>query len=1221
MYIEAIEINHFKSFAGTTQIPFKPGFTTISGPNGSGKSNIIDAVLFCLGLSTSRTLRAEKLGDLISNISPRREASVVITFRLTEADKEAAKQLAVAEAGEAGPDNAEPIEEPADTMTIGRRIREVSKGNFVSTYSLNGRNKTLGEVHAALDRFHISPGCYNVMMQGDVAGIVNMGGVERRKIIDELAGVAEFDRKITQAQMELATTGQTIDHHNILLEEITQRLAELAGEREQALKYQALQQELAGHERELVIADYMDVIKAESLTRENLAETLTQIEAQGKAQAEANEKLITLQTELDKLETAVHEKGEDEQLALYRQIEAHKATIAGKEESIALLESQQRDTVAQRQALAETIQNQQDTIAALEAEDALLADQLTEAVGLLKQETQRQEATQKELEAASSGADETLAARQRQRQAVEQLEDARADISRQRLDDAAERERLARLIEETEARQSAAGQKRSTLNQLLTEQRQQLDSANTAMEGNRARLLEAQRELDETRQAVSSRQEQLQQLQRTVIQLESRKQAMDEVSFSRAVETVLGARIKGVHGTLAQLASVPPEYAHSLEIAMGGRIQNLVVDNERVAEAGIRMLQENRGGRATFLPLTQLRQQGNLPPLPRKAGVVDFALNLIGYDARYEAAFRYALGDTLVVEDIEAAKPLLRQYRMVTLDGSLMEKSGAMTGGASSHQRPKNVFGGQTDVIGAEITEARKRLETAQGELETLLNGLDRLESEREQLKNALSDGQQNRHRLELQLNTLTTQLESLADETPAPDQADAMAAERTRLATLDAALANADAKLAGLDAELDAERTALAKLDAQGADPLETLRKALDDARYQRDYYDTQRRNLENDRKGKAMERDFAQKAIDDAKARDTELEAKLAGWARKIRDTREEIGLLLGEIDRLQKQTKEIDEELRALQQQRDAARHNVLEHEKSLARLERQIASLHEQRAALEARQQELSETRREKRWALAEAGQDLDELDARQPEDVAPRDKIDAAIRRVTGKMRALEPVNMRALQTYDEVDARRAQLAEKLETLTSEVKAINARISGYESLKREAFGKSFETVDANFRTIFAELSDGSGQLILTNPDNPFEGGLTIQASPRGKKTQRLEAMSGGEKSLTSLAFIFALQRTQPAPFYALDEVDMNLDGINAEKLASMVGREAENAQFIVVSLRKPMIEKAARTIGVTQRRTGSSKVVGVEWDPTTVLGPEAEDKTSEEAATA
>ena len=211
-----------------------------------------------------------------------------------------------------------------------------------------------------------------------------------------------------------------------------------------------------------------------------------------------------------------------------------------------------------------------------------------------------------------------------------------------------------------------------------------------------------------------------------------------------------------------------------------------------------------------------------------------------------------------------------------------------------------------------------------------------------------------------------------------------------------------------------------------------------------------------------------------------------------------------------------------------------------------------------------------------------------------------EEITGKIQRLQKRMEAMEPVNMLAIQTYDEVKARQEEKKNQIATLTEERKQILEKMNGYEQIKKETFMRTYNNINDNFKDIFAKLSEGEGTLMLENPENPFEGGLTIEAQPRDKKKQKLGSMSGGEKSLTALALVFAIQKYLPAPFYALDEVDANLDGINVERLADIIQEQAKNTQFIVVSHRKPMIESANRTIGVTQKEHGKTHVTGVKF---------------------
>ena len=288
------------------------------------------------------------------------------------------------------------------------------------------------------------------------------------------------------------------------------------------------------------------------------------------------------------------------------------------------------------------------------------------------------------------------------------------------------------------------------------------------------------------------------------------------------------------------------------------------------------------------------------------------------------------------------------------------------------------------------------------------------------------------------------------------------------------------------------------------------------------------------------------------------------------------------------------EIGSELTGLQTERHTLNSEIHGLERNKDVFELKIERLIEQVEAFKTRRKELEPELDAIRQELVSEGLEVAQL---KPTEVSV-EQVNNSIARLERRMIEMEPVDMKALTEYEEVKARKEELENRINTLTTEKNQILEKMSGYEDLKIRSFRETYDQINTNFKVIFNQLSDGEGKIVLENDINPLAGGLTIEAQPRGKKMQRLESMSGGEKSLTALAFVFAIQRHLPAPFYAFDEVDMHLDGINSEKLAQMIKSHSSNAQFIVVSLRKPMIEAADRTIGVTQKNNGVTKVTGV-----------------------
>jgi chromosome segregation protein len=1211
MHIQHLEIDNFKSFHGKTVIPFRRGFTTVSGPNGSGKSNIVDGILFCLGLSTSRTMRAEKLTDLINNTSRRREAQVTITFNkgnqelpealleqsFSENDEEKAKALALLENLKSG-----------DTLRVSRRIK-ASANNYTSTYYMNEKPSTLGEIHEVLALYNVSPGCYNVMMQGDVAAIVNMSGMERRRIIDELAGVADYDRKIEQASREISTAGETIDRNELLLSEINTRLSELEGEKEKALAYKALRERVQALEVQAEVAKLKSLaleVKNKESQLENARETRLNAQAQLKEHALV---LKALNTELQALADEIKTQGEARYMELHAEMEHLNTQKARKDEMIRGLEARTTDANTQHEKLE---RDKEQILAWLEnaqADMGIFDTQVNELEGLHDTQKKRVDVANQQLDALSTQDAEVLEQRQALRQQLETVEDALSTVRREQLDLEAESVRLGEDNSRHEqgllsfkTREHALQKRRNTIQQeanVMVEQKAALEAWLHTATGDMAllnsNLKRVNHALFQSKEALATQ--------------EARRSAYEEVNHSRSIKTILEANLPGVHGTLAMLATCHDDYELALETALGARMQHVIVEDDDVARKGIQLLQDKRAGRATFLPMNRIKPSfAKTDTLPSGNGIIDFAINLLEFDTEFETIYRFALADTLIIETMNAAKPLMNRFRMITLDGALFEKSGAMTGGSVFQNRSRQggfgagVKDSQLDVEIANLRHDVARLEDDKRQSE---QRLVKLEAQVQPKQRELSELIPLLSRYEAELDAMARQLLELQAETAAVEDVrvhgDSKATMTQRLEelnrleeTLQKKQQQAEAKRTKLQQQLDVLDATLSQQEIQ------TLKEELNEAQFQREAYDAQLRDVQGQRLARQREMDIRAGLIEGKTTEQDAIVQQQHTWRLEIETLNGNIVELSGQYHELQQEMDSLGQGVKELKAKQDDAQKRLLSGEKEKLQLERQLQESDERIIHIQAQLRELQPQLEQLMHTLSARIPNLEEqLSATDSPTEA--DSIQE-VQRLQRKMANLEPVNMKAIDEHASVSKREEELRTKVNTLANERETLNAKIAEYEAMKRLYFMKAFDSVNTQFQHIYAELSDGYGQLVLTDAENPFNGGLTIEASPRGKKTQRIEAMSGGEKSLTSLAFVFALQRTQPAPFYALDEVDQNLDGINVEKLSNMIVREAQAAQFVVVSLRKPMIENSDRTVGVTQRRNGISKVTGIQHRP-------------------
>ncbi len=1161
MYIKEVEIDNFKSFANTVTIPFLKGFTTISGPNGSGKSNIIDSILFALGLSTSRTLRAEKIYQLISTHTRRNEAYVKVTFASENPEE---KEFSVA-----------------------RRIKKSSQG-YNSIYYLNDKVVTLTEVHTKLEQYNITPNSYNVIMQNDVMSITNCSDVERRKIIDEIAGVADFDRRIEQAQNELGTVESRVQNSRLILSEVDTRLEQLASEREVALKYQKLREEKIALESQISTVKYFDIKKGLERTHEGI------LDAQKKKKEEENKlkkletQSLTIKAKLDELSDLVKEKGEAEQIEVKKKVEELKGQADRKESAINFAEKNIQDNL-------KSVENAKNGIENLKVKNEKQAQQITDKEAEIKKlETERDSEKERllailqEVSGLNETADQYVTKRNELRKELEATKDKETQLIQTKAPLEAELSTLKKEIEDARTKIEASEKFKADFCGNKDQLEVQIEELTKELEDFKSIQQTTLYELDKTKNEINDAGYNITAAHRKIVSMEAQKQAIEDANFGKAVDTVLNAKIQGVHATLAQLGQVDKEYSTALEVAMGGRMKFVVVDDDEVAKVAIEILKSAGAGRATFLPLNKIQRAPKSLKLPKDKGVIDFAINLIDFDDEYIDAFYHALGDTLVVEDYDSARKLIGQHRMVTLTGELFEKSGSISGGSAGRSGLK--FSQSQD---DELAKYKERL----AEFEKAYNALDKKKSELEEkldkVRIAYSES----------LNTLNSAKMELANLVRNSQETDKEIEEKKAL------IAQNEPKIAQIEKELEKleqehielnEKSItlgdeIAEIEAKmSPEELTILQQKTEATENQIKQLESKIATAKNDIDGFNRVIAFQNEVIETHHKEIERLHKDNEVLAQDKIKYAGEIEELKKQITVLEEKIKELGEKLVEIQTERDKVNAEYLELEKEKNSLDLNIEKINEQIEAFKARRRELEPQLENIKEELKEAGVDIATL----KEVEISVEEITARISRLQKRMDDLGDVNMRAIAAYDEVLERQKELKTKIETLESEKTQIMSRMQGYEELKKDTFLNTFNNINDNFKEIFHKLSEGEGSLILDNPNEPFLGGMSIEAQPRDKEKTRLNLMSGGEKSLTALAFVFAIQRYMPAPFYAFDEVDANLDGINVEKLAEIVKNQSLNTQFVVVSHRKPMIESANRTIGVTQKEKGITRVTGV-----------------------
>ncbi|MDU8690939.1 chromosome segregation protein SMC [Faecalibacterium prausnitzii] len=1177
MVFKELEIQGFKSFPDKVKITFDAGVTGVVGPNGSGKSNLSDAVRWVLGETSSRQLRAAgKMEDVIFGGTRRRGAMGFASVRLTL-------------------DNAShTFDVDADEVTIGRKYYRSGD----SEYTINGQVCRLKDVYELLLDTGIGRDGYSVIGQGRIAEIVAAKSSERREIFEEACGIAKYRYRKTEAERRLAAAGENLERLRDILGELESRVGPLEKESAKAEKFL----ELAAQRKTLEVTLWTDgVHRAREAVRQQVRDYETaqadyeRFDRETKA-AEQEAEEIRMQAQqltiaVERLNGDIRSiteqiSGSESRIAvLENDILRNEESAASLRQEIAAGEQDSTEAAAALQrhrAVAKTMEAEGEKLAAeieaLNAEIARLTDASTasgarkdslrvELTGLTAQRTEAQVA-----QAAAEAAEET--ARQRLPALEQSLQDATAqwDEAKQDLEDTV---KYRRMLEENEKQLANV---RSGLELKLKGRKSALDEADNAEQ----RL---GRELDAARQRLSV--------------LRELEKNMDGYQNSvKAVMRAAGARrLRGVIGPVSAILKVEPGCEVAVETALGGALQNIVVENEAAAKAAIALLRNDNAGRATFLPLDTV-QPGVFRG--RLSGTARLASSLVQADRRYDNIVSNLLGRIIVVDDINEASRVARDNgyhnKAVTLDGQVVNAGGSFTGG--SVQRSAGLFTRkqemeelrvkaaklqkdclaaqektdqckeQVDALQAELTATASEQITAANDKVRAEAEQKRLEAAVQQLETARSNGQQ-------QIDALQA---ALAESRSKADEAAALQAQLT--AKIDLLTAEMNRIAEGDDSFLARQSELSQKLSAK---------------------------RLEQVTRQKDAELAYSQIAAleqraQDAAARRASLEESLAALAQRSESCRTEIAAIRQaktdsqtEIAAKEKAIREATEKRLERQQAETETLARARTSADSREEMGREMARLAERKAAAET---EYDQTVA-KLW-------DEYQLSVSQAEELCIEFESLTALRAqvadLRGKIRALGSVNVSAIEEYKEVKARYDALVRQVTDVEESRSELSRMISKLSAQMKEIFSDSFRAINENFGRVFTELfGGGEASLVLEDESDVLSCGIGIRVAPPGKVIKNLEALSGGEQALVAISIYFAILAVNPAPFCILDEIEAALDDANVVRFAQYLRRVSDKTQFIVITHRRGTMEAANVLYGVTMQEDGVSKLLKLDLE--------------------
>ncbi|MFA6679830.1 MAG: chromosome segregation protein SMC [Candidatus Methanomethylophilaceae archaeon] len=1172
MYLKQVEMENFKSFGGKITVPLMEGYLAITGPNGSGKSNITDAILFVLGPKSSKAIRAGKLTDLMFDGGQSKNKSdftkVSLVFDNTD------RML---------PWN-------SDIVKLTRHVKMASNGeDYTSSFYINDQRSTMGEFDTLLTKARISAEGYNMVQQGDVTRIVQMGSLERRRVLDDISGIASYDADINKANTEKTEAETNLDRISIVIEELDKQIHQLQKDMESAKKYLEAQSRQEMAKAQLVYRTLESQESELQYTQEQILAKDQEIQVLSERKEALKAKIVELTQTIRDRENEIAAKVGPEYLELKTKIENVKVDMATlndriersvddkneKEEELVILEeakkesdSDLRNCVDQITENEMVLANKNEALESAKTESARLGTEMSSRGGehteLQNKLTGLEEGIEKigaeerdaKVNSATAESSEEEASR-----AVASLEEQANSVSFE--------------IKDAEWNLSKMKEEAGPLADVST-----FTNKILAMKREEAGLEKQEEDLNS---AISR-------LTEDYSHLAAEKKVTERMSRGNdATTAVLEMRdkgtLKGIYGTIMELATVNPDYETALSIAAGSKMQAIIVEDDQVAADAMAILKKGDIGRATFLPLNKM-----IEGKPRARAImtvkeaVGYAIDLIDFKEQYRSAFWYVFGDTIVVDNLTEARRLMGGVRLVTKGGELLEASGAMVGGNVGRQNLK--FGAASQ---SRLDEVSKELRAANDALDALREQLRKLRDDTRAMDNQMrTAGAGNMEmrgtlgKLEGQLNALRENKKKLSAE---------LVVKKTELEEAKKLRIDADAEQVQKAAELEKLKAERAKIRNRIAEiaPAELAQK-IETARNSVYKLSSEVSELINIKAALNAERSGHDNQIASIVSDMAKIKKKIAEDIETIEKSDAKAKEKKIELDALRTIEAKMESGIQGLRDAKDAAVEGKAKAEAQRDSTTEKIQTTTGFRQTLDAKVIIINET-------IAQLKVEIGEIKIEVERPIPSEEEIKRTLRSCETVIARIGTVNLRAIEDYDEKKARYDSLTADVEKLNAQIKELTELTDSLSAQKKGLFMAVYNGVHENFKDIYAELSGGGeAYMRLEDEEDPFTGGLFINAKPRNGKLLRLEALSGGEKSLTALAFIFAIQEYQPSPFYVLDEVDMFLDSINAEMVAKRVKKSSEKAQFVQVSLRKVTLTLADHLIGVTRQPNGVSKVV-------------------------
>lgn len=1176
MTLTALEMQGFKSFPEKTTLKFGKGITAVVGPNGSGKSNISDAVRWVLGEQSSKSLRGSKMEDVIFDGTKIRKAHgfAQVTLRLDNTDR-ALKGY------------------DTDEVSVTRRYYRSGE----SEYKINGATVRLKDVHELFMDTGLGRDGYSMVSQGKIADMVSGKGKECREMLEEAAGISSYRYKRNDSLKKLSQAEENLVRLRDILTELESRIGPLKHQSEKAEKFIVLAEEKKGIEIGLWLYN-IDKLKADiSAQQDKIAIAQNQYDSAESELSEIEKMIEQCMTDIQNINIRVEEirngisELEEKAAAAMSEQAVLRNSISHNNETIERIGRDRTDSLSSRQQLVKEIETEEKLIAQMRKIRDEKSDELQktrEKLEKMQSEGGNLDEESAELSASVTTITNDLSeARVVHSTLVSSVTEIKTRVETVELLLISKQE----TVDELSLQCGKTEEEKQKCDEQISESINAVNGYNLRLKGKNEKADTLKKELDDMTfesQRISSKIKMLEELEKNM------------EGYSGAVKRVVkesqkGA-LKGIHGTVSQLISVKAEYAVAIETALGNAIQNIITDTENDAKNAINFLKAGNAGRATFQPISAIKgKKLEEDGLDDCYGYVDTAVNLLTYNEIYGEIISSLLGKVVVCEDLSSAIAIAKKYehrfKIVTLDGQIINAGGSMTGGSQAQNTGILSRGTEIEKLREKDKKFTADLAEKQEYYDKLCDEIRRITAELDAEKAELSNLQEEKIRLEGEYNLIHQQLITAQND----------------LGELKKEKNSADERIFAIQKSIEEKKSLIEELTEGirlAEQKLVSLSGRKTELTQKREEISVAISKLNIDVHGADRELAARQQALGLLKARlvshedrDKELDREIEIIKEKNIEIEEEIRKLAVLSEELHSQSAKSRSDIDALHKKRSET-----EKESQTLRLrEREKSAEREQIGGEKARLEERRETMMREYDETANKLYEEYQLTKREAEAIAERPEdprgAQKRLHELKNSIRHLGSVNLGAIEEYKEVKERYEFMSSQVGDVEKSKKELIRLIEELTHKMSHQFREQFTKINENFNETFRELfAGGKAELILENPTDVLESNIDIKLQPPGKMVKRLDSLSGGEKGLSAIALLFAIMKVNPAPFCIFDEVEAALDDVNVTRYAQYVRRMTENTQFILITHRRGTMEEADMLYGITMQEQGVSKLL-------------------------